>query len=252
MTAPPQGKAGTLIRNEDCARESGHSRFWGWRMSQDFNKQRAAQAALEFVRDGAVVGVGTGSTVNFFIEGLAAIRDRVAGTVSSSESSTQRLKAHGFAVLDLNATGELELYVDGADEATRRLELIKGGGGALTREKIVAEASRTFVCVVDEQKVVDRLGRFPLPVEVIPMARSSVARRLIRLGGTPAWREGTVTDNGNHILDVRGLEIADPAALEGEINQIAGVVTVGLFARRPADVLLVGTGTGVVTLRRDG
>jgi ribose 5-phosphate isomerase A len=221
-------------------------------VSQDSAKQRAAEAALEFVRDGAIVGVGTGSTVNFFIEGLAAIRDRVQGTVSSSEASTQRLKAHGLPVLDLNATGELELYVDGADEATRRLELIKGGGGALTREKILAGASRTFVCIVDEQKVVDRLGRFPLPVEVIPMARNSVARRLIALGGIPAWREGTVTDNGNHILDVRGLEITDPAALEGEINQIPGVVTVGLFARRPADVLLVGTGTGVVTLRRGG
>jgi ribose 5-phosphate isomerase A len=226
--------------------------LWGWGRSPDSAKQRAAEAALEFVRDGAIVGVGTGSTVNFFIEGLAAIRDRVQGTVSSSEASTQRLKAHGLPVLDLNATGELELYVDGADEATRRLELIKGGGGALTREKILAGASRTFVCIVDEQKVVDRLGRFPLPVEVIPMARNSVARRLIALGGIPAWREGTVTDNGNHILDVRGLEITDPAALEGEINQIPGVVTVGLFARRPADVLLVGTGTGVVTLRRGG
>jgi ribose 5-phosphate isomerase A len=221
-------------------------------VSQDSAKQRAAEAAREFVRDGASVGVGPGSTVNFFIEGLAAIRDRVQGTVSSSEASTQRLKAHGLPVLDLNATGELELYVDGAHEATRRLELITGGGGALTREKILAGASRTFVCIVDEQKVVERLGRFPLPVEVIPMARNSVARRLIALGGIPAWREGTVTDNGNHILDVRGLEITDPAALEGEINQIPGVVTVGLFARRPADVLLVGTGTGVVTLRRGG
>jgi ribose 5-phosphate isomerase A len=220
-------------------------------MSQDANKQRAAGAALEYVRDGMIVGVGTGSTVNFFIEGLAAIRDRIAGAVSSSDASTQRLKAHGIPVLELNATGDLPLYVDGADEATRRLELIKGGGGALTREKIVAEASRTFLCVVDEKKVVDRLGRFPLPVEVIPMARTSVARRLVRLGGTPAWREGTVTDNGNHILDLRGLDIVDPVALEAEINQIAGVVTVGLFARRPADVLLVGTDAGVVTLRRD-
>src|SRR5262245_43262312 len=219
-------------------------------MSQDLKKQRAAQAALDFIRDGMIVGVGTGSTVNFFIEGLAAAMHRVAGAVSSSEASTQRLKAHAIPVLDLNATGELELYVDGADEATRRLELIKGGGGALTREKIVADTSRTFVCIVDEQKLVDRLGRFPVPVEVIPMARNAVARRLIALGGTPAWREGTVTDNGNHILDVRGLEIPDPEALEGEINQIAGVVTVGLFARRPADVLLVGTATGVVTLRR--
>ncbi len=219
-------------------------------MNQDLKKQRAAEAALEFVGDGAIVGVGTGSTVNFFIEGLAALRHRIAGAVSSSTASTQRLTAHGIAVLDLNATGELEVYVDGADEATRDLHLIKGGGGALTREKVVAAASRRFVCIVDEQKVVARLGRFPLPVEVIPMARGHVARQIVRLGGAPAWREGVVTDNGNHILDVRGLVIGDPVALEGEINQVAGVVTVGLFARRPADVLLVGTDTGIVTMTR--
>jgi ribose 5-phosphate isomerase A len=221
-------------------------------MSQDLKKQRAAQAALDFVRDGMIVGVGTGSTVNFFIEGLAAATHRIAGVVSSSEASTQRLKAHAIPVLELNSVGELELYVDGADETTRRLELIKGGGGALTREKIVAAASRTFVCVVDDQKVVDQLGRFPLPVEVIPMARGHVARQLVKLGGEPSWREGVTTDNGNHILDVRGLRIPDPAALETEINQIAGVVAVGLFARRRADLLLVGTAEGVVTLRRDG
>ena len=220
-------------------------------MNQDLKKQRAAEAALEFVRDGAIVGVGTGSTVNFFIEGLAALRHRIAGAVSSSTASTQRLTAHGIAVLDLNATGELEMYVDGADEATRDLHLIKGGGGALTREKVVAAASRRFVCIVDEQKVVARLGRFPLPVEVVPMARGHVARQIVRLGGDPAWRTGVVTDNGNHILDVRGLVIDDPVALEGEINQVAGVVTVGLFARRPADVLLVGTETGIVTMTRD-
>ena len=219
-------------------------------MNQDLKKQRAAEAALEFVRDGAIVGVGTGSTVNFFIEGLAALRHRIAGAVSSSTASTQRLTAHGIAVLDLNATGELEMYVDGADEATRELHLIKGGGGALTREKVVAAASRRFGCIVDEQKVVARLGRFPRPVEVIPMARGHVARQIVRLGGAPAWREGVVTDNGNHILDVRGLVIGDPVALEGEINQVAGVVTVGLFARRPADVLLVGTDTGIVTMTR--
>ena len=219
-------------------------------MNQDLKKQRAAEAALEFVGDGAIVGVGTGSTVNFFIEGLAALRHRIAGAVSSSTASTQRLTAHGITVLDLNATGELEVYVDGADEATRDLHLIKGGGGALTREKVVAAASRRFVCIVDEQKVVARLGRFPLPVEVIPMARGHVARQIVRLGGAPAWREGVVTDNGNHILDVRGLVIGDPVALEGEINQVAGVVTVGLFARRPADVLLVGTDTGIVTMTR--
>jgi ribose 5-phosphate isomerase A len=219
-------------------------------MNQDLKKQRAAEAALEFVSDGEVIGVGTGSTVNFFIDALAPLKGRIAGAVSSSEASTQRLRAHGIEVLDLNSTGELGVYVDGADEATRALELIKGGGGALTREKIIAAASRRFVCIVDEQKVVERLGRFPLPVEVIPMARSLVARELARLGGEPVLRDGFVTDNGNQILDVRGLDSADPAALETAINQITGVVTVGIFARRPADVLLVGTGAGVVTLAR--
>ncbi len=213
-------------------------------------KQRAAEAALEYLGDEAVIGVGTGSTVNFFIDGLAARRPRIAGAVSSSEASSRRLAAHGIPVLDLNEAGELAVYVDGADEATRGLCLVKGGGGALTREKIVAAASRRFVCVVDEKKVVERLGAFPLPVEVIPMARNLVARQLARLGGEPVWREGVVTDNGNHILDVRNLAIGDPVALEGEINQLAGVVTVGLFARRPADVLLVGTPSGVVTLER--
>lgn len=219
-------------------------------MNQDSKKQRAAEAALEYVDDGAIVGVGTGSTVNYFIEALASLRHRIAGAVSSSVASTQRLEAHGIPVLDLNATGELAIYVDGADEATRALHLIKGGGGALTREKVVAACSRRFVCIVDDQKLVERLGRFPLPVEVIPMARGYVARQLVRLGGEPAWREGFVTDNGNHVLDVRNLAIADPVALETEVNQVAGVVTVGLFARRPADVLLVGTAADVVTLAR--
>ena len=219
--------------------------------SQDLKKQQAAAAALSYLGEGGVIGVGTGSTVNYFIDGLATMRDRIAGAVSSSEASTRRLLAHGIPVRDLNEAGELEVYVDGADEATRRLHLVKGGGGALTREKIVAAASRRFVCIVDEQKLVERLGRFPLPVEVIPMARGHVARQLARLGGEPVWREGFVTDNGNHILDVRNLDIPDPVALEGEINQLAGVVTVGLFARRPADVLLVGTSAGVVTLARD-
>jgi len=220
-------------------------------MTQDSRKQRAAEAALEFVGEGGIVGVGTGSTVNFFIDGLAALRGRIAGAVSSSVASTRRLESHGIPVLDLNDAGELEVYVDGADEATRRLHLVKGGGGALTREKIVAAASRRFICIVDEQKLVERLGRFPLPVEVIPMARRLVASQLTRLGGRPVWREGFVTDNGNHILDVHGLAIDDPVALEGEINQVAGVVTVGLFARRPADLLLVGTSGGVVTLARE-
>jgi ribose 5-phosphate isomerase A len=219
-------------------------------MSQDLRKQQAAAAALEYVQPGTVIGVGTGSTVNFFIDGLAAMPERIAGAVSSSEASTQRLKAHGIPVLDLNSTGDLEVYVDGADEATRQMHLIKGGGAALTREKIVAAASKRFVCIVDDLKLVERLGKFPLPVEVIPMGREYVARRIARLGGQPAWREKTVTDNGNHILDVRNLDIADPVALETELNQIPGIVTVGLFAIRPADVLLVGTASGVVTLAR--
>jgi ribose 5-phosphate isomerase A len=211
-------------------------------------KQAAAQAALRFVADDAVIGVGTGSTVNFFIDALASRRDRIRGAVSSSDASTARLKAAGIEVLELNRTGDLEVYVDGADETDHHRRLIKGGGAALTREKIVAAASRRFVCVVDESKVVDVLGRFPLPVEVIPMARSYVARQLIKLGGQPVWREGVVTDNGNQILDVHGLRILDPPALETAINNIAGVVTVGLFAHRPADVVLVGSAAGVRTL----
>lgn len=211
-------------------------------------KQAAAQAALRFVADDAVIGVGTGSTVNFFIDALASRRDRIRGAVSSSDASTARLKAAGIEVLDLNRTGDLEVYVDGADETDHHRRLIKGGGAALTREKIVAAASRRFVCVVDESKVVDVLGRFPLPVEVIPMARSYVARQLIKLGGQPVWRENVVTDNGNQILDVHGLRILDPPTLETAVNGIAGVVTVGLFAHRPADVVLVGSAAGVRTL----
>jgi ribose 5-phosphate isomerase A len=211
-------------------------------------KQAAAHAALRFVDDDAVIGVGTGSTVNFFIDALASRRDRIRGAVSSSDASTARLKAAGIEVLDLNRTGDLEVYVDGADETDHHRRLIKGGGAALTREKIVAAASRKFVCVVDESKVVDVLGRFPLPVEVIPMARSYVARQLIKLGGQPVWREAVLTDNGNQILDVHGLRILDPPALETAINGIAGVVTVGLFAHRPADVVLVGSAAGVRTL----
>lgn len=220
--------------------------------TQDTKKQRAAAAAIEYVRAGTVIGVGTGSTVNFFIDALAAMPRRIAGAVSSSEASTQRLAGHGIPVLDLNELESLEVYVDGADEATRDLHLIKGGGAALTREKIVAAVSRRFVCIVDEAKLVDRLGRFPLPVEVIPMARNHVARELVRLGGQPVWRQGTVTDNGGHILDVKGLQIVDPVTLEREINQVAGVVTVGLFAQRGADVLVVGTDAGVRTLERRG
>lgn len=216
-------------------------------MNQDEMKKQAAQAALAYV-EGGVVGVGTGSTVNHFIDALAGIKGRIDGAVSSSEVSTQRLKGHGIPVFDLNAVGELTLYVDGADESNRQLQLIKGGGGALTREKIVAAASERFVCIADETKLVDVLGRFPLPVEVVPMARSYVARELVRLGGTPVWREGFVTDNGNLILDVQGLEILEPPALEQRINNIAGVVTVGIFALRPADVLILGTPQGAKTV----
>lgn len=204
-------------------------------------KRLAAEKAIEFVEDGMVVGVGTGSTVAYFIDALARIKDRIDGAVSSSEQSTAKLKAHGIEVLDLNATGTLALYVDGADECDPGKCLIKGGGAALTREKIVAEASKTFVCIVDPSKQVPVLGRFPLPVEVIPMARSLVAREILaRTGGQPVWRDGTVTDNGNVILDIHHLSITDPVALERELNQIPGVVTVGLFARRRADVVIVG------------
>jgi ribose 5-phosphate isomerase A len=216
-------------------------------MSEGINgKLAAARAALRYLEDDMVIGVGSGSTVNHFIDELAARRDRLRGAVSSSEASSARLRAAGIEVLDLNRTGDLQLYVDGADETDAHRRLIKGGGAALTREKIVAAASRRFVCIVDESKVVDVLGRFPLPVEVIPMARSYVARQLIKLGGQPVWRENVLTDNGNQILDVHGLRILDPPALENSINNIAGVVTVGLFAHRPADVVIVGGASGTV------
>ncbi|CRI65138.1 Ribose 5-phosphate isomerase A [Thiocapsa sp. KS1] len=216
--------------------------------TQDAMKKQAAEAALAYVEDG-IVGVGTGSTVNHFIDALAGIKGRIEGAVSSSVVSTERLKGHGIPVYDLNAVGELSVYVDGADESNAQLQLIKGGGGALTREKIVAAASRQFICIADESKLVKVLGAFPLPVEVIPMARSYVARELVQLGGTPVWREGFVTDNGNLILDVQHLEIMEPAKLEQTINNIAGVVTVGIFALRPADVLILGTPDGPKTLR---
>ena len=209
-------------------------------MSKDERKKMSAEAALGFVEDGMIVGVGTGSTVAFFIDGLARMRDRIKGTVSSSDQSTQRLRAHGIEVFDLNGVGSLELYVDGADECDPNRCLIKGGGGALTREKIIAQASRTFVCIIDAAKQVDVLGRFPLPIEVIPMARSSVAREIAAMmGGQPVWREGVVTDNGNWILDVHGLRIVDPVGTERALNQIPGIVTVGLFAARPADIVIV-------------
>jgi ribose 5-phosphate isomerase A len=205
------------------------------------SKRLAGEKAIEFVEDGMVVGVGTGSTVAYFIEALGRMRHRIAGAVSSSEQSTRQLQGLGIEVLDLNAAGPLPLYVDGADECDPQGHLIKGGGAALTREKIIAEASERFVCIIDPAKQVDVLGRFPLPVEVIPMARSLVAREILaRSGGQPVWREGVVTDNGNWVLDVHNLRIADPVALERELNQIPGVVSVGLFARRGADVVIVG------------
>jgi ribose 5-phosphate isomerase A len=213
-------------------------------MNADDKKRLAAEAALAYIEEDTIIGVGTGSTVNLFIDALAARKLRIRGAVSSSEASTTRLRSHRIDVLDLNATGDLDLYVDGADESDSNLRLIKGGGGALTREKIVAAASKRFVCIADESKLVDVLGRFPLPVEVIPMARSYVARQLVLLGGHPVWRERVVTDNGNQIIDVHNLRITDPVAFETTLNQIAGVVTVGLFAKRPADVLVLGTDTG--------
>jgi len=208
-------------------------------------KRAAARAALKFIDEEMIVGIGTGSTVNLLIDEIVARRIRLRGAVSSSEASSARLRAAGIEVLDLNRTGDLELYIDGADETDAHRRLIKGGGAALTREKIVAAASRRFVCIVDEAKQVGVLGTFPLPVEVIPMARSYVARQLVKHGGQPVWRENVVTDNGNQILDVHGLRILDPPALESSLNDIAGVVTVGLFARRPADVVLVGGAGGV-------
>jgi ribose 5-phosphate isomerase A len=217
-------------------------------MSADDRKKAAAEAAMRYVEDGMVVGVGTGSTVNHFISALATRRHDLRGAVSSSEASSRLLRAAGIEVLDLNTTGDLSLYVDGADEATRHGALIKGGGAALTREKIVAAASRKFVCIMDDSKLVDVLGRFPLPVEVIPMARSYVARQIVALGGQPVLREGVITDNGNCILDVHNLSITDPVALESALDHLAGVVTNGIFARRGADVLLVGRPTGVETL----
>ncbi len=217
-------------------------------MRQDEKKARVARAALDYLPEGGVVGVGTGSTADCFIELLAEVKDRYDGAVASSEASARRLEAIGMPVLDLNSVGELAIYVDGADEANPALELIKGGGAALTREKIVAAASRLFVCIVDESKQVPVLGRFPLPVEVIPMATHVVSRRLETLGGRPVVRQNCLTDNGNNILDVHGLHIDDPRGLEASINMIPGVVTVGLFAHRPADVLLVGTDVGVETV----
>ncbi len=207
-------------------------------------KKLAAAAAIEYVPAGSVVGVGTGSTVNYFIDELAKIKNRIEGAVSSSEASTQRLKDHGIEVFDLNSVNDVPVYIDGADESNENLQLIKGGGGALTREKIIAQLAKKFVCIADETKLVDVLGDFPLPVEVIPMARSMIARELVKRGGQPVYRDGFVTDNGNQILDVHNLRIMEPAKLEAELNNLPGVVTVGIFALRPADVLILGTADG--------
>jgi ribose 5-phosphate isomerase A len=217
-------------------------------MSSDDKKKAAAQAALDYVESGSVIGIGTGSTANHFIDLLANVKHKLDGAVASSETSAERLKSHGIPVLDLNTVDEMPIYVDGADEATRHLHLIKGGGGALTREKITAAVAKKFVCIADESKLVDVLGTFPLPVEVIPMARSYVARKLVELGGNPLWRDGFVTDNGNVILDVHNLQILNPVELEERLNMITGVVTNGIFARRPADLLILGSDEGVRVL----
>ena len=217
-------------------------------MTQDELKLAVAKAAIAYIPEDCIVGVGTGSTANFFIDELGKIKHKIRGAVASSEASAKRLKGHGIDVLSLNDAGELPVYMDGADEITRHLHMIKGGGGALTREKIVAAASKKFICLCDASKLVDVLGNFPLPVEVIPMARSYVARELVKLGGHPKLREGFTTDNGNLILDVYGLQILNPVELETTLNHLAGVVTNGLFARRGADVLLLGTATGIQTI----
>ena len=222
-------------------------------MTQDELKQAVAQAAADYVAQtapaGSIIGVGTGSTANFFIDALAPLKDRYKGAVASSEATRKRLEGHGIKVFDLNEVDDIPVYVDGADEIDAGLNMIKGGGGALTREKFVAAVARTFVCICDGSKLVDTMGKFPLPVEVIPMACAHVARELAKLGGTPVLREGFITDNGNLILDVKGLSITDPKALEAKINQITGVVTNGLFALRPANLLLLGTADGVRTIR---
>lgn len=217
-------------------------------MTQDEKKIAVARAALDHVQMGSIIGVGTGSTVNHFIEALASIRNRLDGAVASSEETARRLRAAGISVLDLNEVDNLPLYVDGADEATRHRQLIKGGGGALTREKIVAEVAKRFVCIVDDSKLVDVLGGYPVPIEVIAMARSYIARRLVGMGGNPVLRAGKATDNGNPILDVHNLDLTDPARMESELNQIPGIVCNGIFARRRADALLVATNEGVESL----
>ena len=215
--------------------------------TQDDNKRKTAEAALEYIKGISIIGVGTGSTVNHFINYLADIKSEIEGTVSSSNGTTARLKELGIPVLDLNAVGDIDVYVDGADEINPQKQLVKGGGGALTREKIIAAASKRFVCIADESKAVDVLGAFPLPIEVIPMARSYVARQMVKLGGQPVWRENFITDNGNEIIDVHNMDIMEPIASEKSISAIPGVVTVGIFALHPADVILLGSSDGIIT-----
>jgi ribose 5-phosphate isomerase A len=214
-------------------------------MDQREKKLLAAKASMDYIQHGSTLGVGTGSTVNELIDLLPSISDRIESIVSSSRASTEKLEALGLEVSTLNSVGDVDVYIDGADEATKHMHLIKGGGGALTREKVIAGAARKFVCIIDDSKQVGMLGSFPLPVEVIPMAQSFVARKMVKMRGQPIWREGFVTDNGNHILDVHNLHIPNPLEMETRINQIPGVVTVGIFAHRPADVLIVGSDTGV-------
>jgi ribose 5-phosphate isomerase A len=217
-------------------------------MEQDQKKLNAARASLDYIENGIILGVGTGSTVNHLIDVLPSVKNRIQAVVSSSNASSALLEERGFEVSMLNAVGDVDIYIDGADEATKHLQLIKGGGGALTREKIVAGASRRFICIIDDSKQVGMLGTFPLPIEVIPMAQAFVGRMLVKMGGQPIWRENFVTDNGNHILDIHNLQITNPLEVETRINQIPGVVTVGLFAHRPADVLIVGDDDGVRTI----
>lgn len=214
-------------------------------MTPDEKKQQVAKAALDYVVEDSIIGIGTGSTANYFIDALAAIKHKIDGTVASSNATAERLKSHGIPVFELNSVDEISVYIDGADESNHYLHLIKGGGGALTREKIVAAVSKRFVCIADDSKLVDVLGKFPLPVEVIPMARSYVAREIVKLGGQPVWRQDFITDNGNVILDIHNLQISEPVKLEAQLNSITGVVTNGLFAARPANVLLLGSDNGV-------
>lgn len=219
-------------------------------MDQSAKKISVAKASVEYIEDGYTLGIGTGSTVNVLIDLLPSVRHRLQAIVSSSEETTERLRKHGFEVSSLNSVGDIDLYIDGADEATKHLQLIKGGGGALTREKVLAAAARKFVCIVDDSKLVGMLGKFPLPIEVLPMAQAFVARQIIKMRGQPIWREGFVTDNGNHILDVHNLTITNPLEMETRLNQLPGILTNGIFAHRPADVLLIGEDTGVRTMRR--